>query len=239
MTDTGRHESNPPGLTVRELLRNATTAALATVDADSGHPHTSLVLMATDTAGAPLLLLSDLAVHSKNLAQQRAVSLLISAPAGTRDPLTTARVSLSGELTLINDDDMRTRYLRRYPSAHDFVAFADFHFYRLHLTEAYLVAGFGAIHRLRPDEFLLSPEQSLDAATETDIIEHMNADHADAIQLLGNMILPAPYDMSAIDANGCDLRSGWDFTRILFEVPVTTAETARKELVRLVKRARN
>jgi len=235
-------ESESLGKTVRTLLRNATKASLGTVSVETQTAYCSLVLMATDAASRPILLLSDLAVHSRNIAAQSDVSLLISATAPNEDPLTQARATLQGAAVRIEDDEAHHRYLRRYPSARDFANFSDFHFYRFEPERAHLVAGFGQINWLSTSDFLLAPHFFKNKEVEEDIIEHMNTDHLAALQelaSLGDSEATTSWEMTGVDPEGIDLRAEWQYLRILFKRPVLTADEVRRELVQMIANARN
>src|SRR5258708_39219934 len=80
----------PSGTTVRRLMRNSDRASLATI-APEGSPYASLVLLALDLDASPLMLLSDLAEHSRNIARDSRVSLLIDGTAGPQGPLARSR----------------------------------------------------------------------------------------------------------------------------------------------------
>ncbi|MZR29736.1 HugZ family protein [Sneathiella litorea] len=228
--------------TVRWLLRRATTASLATNMSTDTYPYASLVLMATDPAGQPLLLLSDLAVHSRNIANNAHVSLLISEEPDNRDPLTLSRISVEGVLDPVEESVLKARYLRRYPSARDFAEFADFRLYRMTVARAHLVAGFGKIHWIGQDEFLTNPGFLANGDAETDIIKHMNEDHAGAVQELMTASTGEGTDgweICGIDIDGIDLRRGWQYERILFSSPVTSPDDVRLRVIELLKTARN
>lgn len=240
MTDSSHTDSRAE--TVRRLLRQATTASLATSMATDATPYASLVLMATDPAGQPLLLLSDLAVHSRNIARNASVSLLISEQPGDRDPLTLPRISVEGHLQVVDDKNLKARYLRRFPSARDFAEFSDFNFYRMTIARAHLVAGFGEIHWLDPEKFLIDPGFLQTGKAEADIVNHMNTDHADAVQELVTAATGTPADgweICGIDREGMDLRQGWRYERILFFTPATSADDVRRQIIGLLKNARN
>ena len=228
--------------TVRRLLRRASATFLATSMAADATPYASLVLMATDPAGNPLLLLSDLAVHSKNIARNARASLLIAEAPGDRDPLTLPRISVEGCFEIVEDSDLKARYLRRFPSAQDFADFADFRLYRMTISRAHLVAGFGDIHWLDGESFLIDPGFLASGAAEEDIIDHMNSDHADAVQELAAATIGEPaegWEICGIDVEGMDLRHGWRYERILFSRPVASAEEVRTRIIDLLKNARN
>ena len=129
----------------RELVQAAATATLATLGAD-GAPFASLVTMAATADGAPVMLLSDLAEHTRNLRRDARASLLIVAPGGEGgDPLAGARVTLTGTVAPSDDEDGRRHFLARHPGAERTAAFRDFRFYRFTTTRAHLIAGFGRI----------------------------------------------------------------------------------------------
>lgn len=212
---------------------------LSTILVETGEPYASLVLLAACPAGAPLLLLSDLAEHTKNLKADPRASLLIDGTAGLDDPLTGARASLQGRIEAVDDPLPRTRYIRRHPSARRYAGFADFKLYRMNPDRAHLVAGFGRIHWTGAP--LHTGETQTLAEAEAEILAHMNSDHLDAIALYANRLLGLPgigWFLTGIDPEGCDLRRGGTVARLNFDAPASDAEAVRRELVQLVKRAR-
>jgi putative heme iron utilization protein len=144
-----------PEAQAKRLMENAARAYLGTLAerpaADGGttvFPFVSLVLPARDAQGQPLLLLSDLSDHARNLKRDPRASLLFDGTGGLAEPLTGARLTLIGRVDLADDGDSRARYLAAQPSAEGYSAFGDFHLYRFEVAEGLLVAGFGRIHRL-------------------------------------------------------------------------------------------
>jgi len=133
-----------PVVAGKKLLREGRSGALATLMAGSGDPYCSLVNMATAADGAPLLLISRLAVHTKNILSDPRVSVMID-ERKEGDPLQGARIMLMGSAAATDDPDIRRRYLDRQPEAATFAGFADFAFYRVTLKAAHLVAGFGEV----------------------------------------------------------------------------------------------
>jgi len=197
-----------PARHARHLVRAAATASLASLDPHEGAPYASLVLVAADHDGAPLLLISDLAEHTANIARDGRVSLLYDGTAGYEDPLTGPRVSVIGHVSRSGEARHRRRYLARHPSAADYVDFADFSFYRVEVARAHLVAGFGRISWIEQFHADISGAQALIDA-ETQIIEHMNADHGDALSAYAEVLLglsPGAWRMTGVDVEGCDLQ---------------------------------
>jgi putative heme iron utilization protein len=127
----------------RALMRAQATAALGTVM--DGAPYVSLVLVAFDADGSPLLLLSRLAQHTKNLLTDPHVSLLFDGTAGLDDPLTGPRLTVLGSAALCPDPAARERYVARHPSAAAYASFSDFDLYKVTIERGHLVAGFGQI----------------------------------------------------------------------------------------------
>lgn len=141
----------PPALQCRQIIRAADRASLATTSVSGKGgvggpwPYASLVLTACDDAGNPLLLISDLADHTRNIRADARVSMLYDETAGLDDPLTGARVTLQGEAEQVEDAGLMDIYLARHPSAKTYAEFTDFHMFRVRPRRAHLVAGFGRI----------------------------------------------------------------------------------------------
>ena len=235
----GDEKVGSPAATARRLLRSLDRATLAT--SQDGWPYASLVLAAVDHDASPLLLLSDLAEHSKNLQRDSRASLLFYGTAGRDDPLTGARVTVLGEARPVDDARLLARFTARHPSAAGYAGFADFHLYRLAIARAHLVAGFGRIHAI-PAQALRSPAAPALAAAEPDIVKHMNEDHAEAVELYATRLGGAGgtgWRMTGIDPEGIDLRRAGSVVRLDFPVPVGDPEGARAALVRFARQARN
>src|SRR3954468_6982952 len=142
-----------PRRAAKQLLREGRSGALATLMPGSGDPYCSLVNVATAADGAPLLLISTLAVHTKNILADARVSLMLD-ERKEGDPLEGARVMLMGRAAATDDPEVRRRYLARHPEAEMFASFGDFAFYKIELSGAHLVAGFGRIVDLKPADVL-------------------------------------------------------------------------------------
>jgi len=235
-------DRNEAATKARHLLRAADRATLATSSADGAWPYASLVMLASDHDATPILLLSTLAEHTKNLLADGRVSLLVDGTAGLDEPLTGARATVLGHCARTSEPRHRARYLARHPSAAMFADFKDFAFYKITPTRAHLVAGFGKITWIEAPQLMFDvrPMAAL-AEAEAGIVGHMNDDHTDAVELYAARLLGLPgtgWRMTGVDPEGCDLRAGGRTARLPFERTVDTAEAARVELVRLVKQAR-
>jgi heme iron utilization protein len=233
-----------PRRTARHVLRTAMTGALATSAAD-GHPFASLVTVATTMAGEPALLLSDLAQHTQNLQRDsRASLLLVAGGSMTGDPLAAARLSVAGRvLRADGDDDLAGRFLTRHPEARNYSGFADFSFYRLAVTGAHLVAGFGRIVDLAADDLLVDlTDCAALAETAPDAVAHMNADHRDAVRLYATELCGAPdgrWRITGLDPSGADLVSEAGATaRLDFPERIATPKALRTMLIALAEQAR-
>jgi heme iron utilization protein len=232
-----------PGL-ARSLLRRSRQGALATLTRDSGDPYCSLVNAATASDGSPILLISRLALHTKNILSDARVSLMLDERADG-DPLEGARIMLAGRAEQADGLDaavLRRRYLNAHPSAEAFVNFKDFSFFRVRPAAAHLVAGFGRIVDLKPEQFLtdISDAAALLEA-EQGAIDHMNADHRDAMNLYATRLLgaeEADWRCTGCDPDGMDMQSGTKTLRLDFPQRVTGPGDLRKMLVRLASEAR-
>lgn len=224
----------------RALVRKGLKAALATLASQSGYPYASLITVATDADGAPIFLISGLAQHTRNLRHDSRASILYDGTGAAGDPLQGARVTLFGVAESSADEAVRRRFLARHPESAFYAGFPDFAFWRLRVEGAHYIGGFGRIVDLTPEELLVPPSQDL-LASEPGILEHMNADHADAIRLYATRLAGGAegfWRMSGIDPEGCDLLSEGEARRVLFDALISSPGEARKELVRLANAAR-
>ena len=225
-----------PRLAAKKLLREARSGALATLMSDSGDPYCSLVNVATTIGGSPVLLLSKLAVHTKNLLSDARTSLMLD-ERKEGDPLEGARVMLMGRCVKDNDAATPIAYLRRHPDAEMYANFSDFAFYRMEVGGAHLVAGFGRIVDLKPQDVLTDVvDAKALVEAEADAIAHMNTDHADACRLYATRLLGAgdgDWRCVGIDPEGIELQNGRMALRLPFPrriIALGTLRTVLKEL---------
>jgi putative heme iron utilization protein len=228
----------------RSLLRRSRQGALATLMAGSGDPYCSLVNVASDAGASPILLISRLALHTKNILADNRVSLMLDERAAG-DPLEGARIMLAGRAEEAAGEaagTLRRRYLNAQPSAEAFVDFKDFSFFRIVPSGAQLVAGFGRIIDLTPAQFLTElgdAGELLEA--EQGAVAHMNEDHGEAMNLYATRLLgaePADWSCTGCDPDGMDLQAGATVLRLDFPERVTSGTALRKMLVRLAGEAR-
>jgi putative heme iron utilization protein len=228
-----------PAVLGRLLARSCTRAALAT--SLNGAPYASLVLITLDLDASPLLLLSDLAQHSRNIAFDPRVSLLLDGTEGQPDPLTGSRLTLLGRALPTDDPRCLARFMSHHPASAAYAGFRDFHLYRVMVERGHLVAGFGRIEWINGGDFLFQPDAGALAAAETEILRHMNADHSDTIAHYARGLLGRTgtgWRMTGIDPEGIDLRCDGGTARLDFAAPVLTVEAARAALVQLSAAAR-
>jgi putative heme iron utilization protein len=230
--------------TARSLLRRSRQGALATLMAGSGDPYCSLVNVASHPDGSPILLISRLALHTQNILGDARVSLMLDERAAG-DPLEGSRIMLAGHAEEAGGDQLavlRRRYLNAHPSAEVFVNFKDFSFFRIRPTAAHLVAGFGRIVDLTPERCLtdISDAAALLEA-EQGAVDHMNADHGDAIQLYATKLLgagPAEWRCTGCDPDGIDMQAGMTALRLDFPRRIVTPAALRHVLKELADQGR-
>jgi putative heme iron utilization protein len=230
-----------PQQAAKRLLREGRSGALATLMPGSGDPYCSLVNVATAASGAPLLLISKLALHTKNILADPRVSLMLD-ERKEGDPLEGARVMLMGKAVVTTDPAARRRYLVRHPEAEMFAGFADFSFYEIELTGAHLVAGFGRIVDLKPADVLTDVSDAGELVeAEPDILAHMNEDHADTCRLYATKLLGAPdgaWRCAGSDPEGLELQLGRKALRLAFPQRVRAPGVLRVMLKELADQAR-
>jgi putative heme iron utilization protein len=161
------------------------------------------------------------------------------------DPLEGARIMLAGraeEATGEQAEILRRRYLGAHPSAEAFVEFKDFSFFQIVPSGAHLVAGFGRITDLKPGQFMTDISDAAELLeAEQGAVEHMNADHREAMNLYATRLLGAESDdwrCIGCDPDGMDMQAGPATLRLDFPERVLSGGELRKMLVRLANEAR-
>src|SRR3979490_601292 len=210
----------PPGFEpkalARSLLRATRAGTLATLDRNTGHPFASLVNVATDADGSPLILVSRLSTHTANIETDGRASILL-AQAGKGDPPAHPRLTVLGRLAQIprdgtEDGRVRRRFLARHPKSELYAGFGDFSFWRMRVASAHLNGGFARAADLTANDVLtdVSGADELIAA-EQGAVAHMNSDHLEATQLYATKLLgedEGAWRISGLDPDGADLTAG-------------------------------
>ncbi|GEL43544.1 hypothetical protein MEX01_41350 [Methylorubrum extorquens] len=224
----------------RHLLRSVRSGALATIDAADGTPFASLVTFATDSDGTPVMLLSRLSAHTRNLDHDPRASLLFSV-GGKGDPLAHPRLTVTGRAARCDEPRIRERFLARHPKAKLYADFPDFGFFTLAPTAGHLNGGFAKAATLTPQELLLDMAGAeAIVAGERGAVEHMNADHADALALYaaGAGEPGSGWRLTGLDPEGLDLMAGERTARVPYPEPVRDMGALRKSLVAMAAAAR-
>lgn len=233
----------------RTLVAYCTTGSLATMAADQpGYPFGSVVSYALDGEGRPLLCLSDIAEHTRNLKREAKASLLVTEqPDQNTDQLALGRVTLVGEITAISADEVSTAsavYRAAHPHAY-YADFDDFAFYRLSVRNLRYVGGFGHMSWVATKSYAAAEPDPL-RPHAADILNHMNDDHGDALvaycQALAGEPNTTAAQMLTVDRYGFDVlaisEAGKRAVRIPFGEICDTPLDVRAATVRLVGEAR-
>jgi heme iron utilization protein len=198
----------------RQMVRRGLKGALATRDAATGAPYTSMVLLATDGSGAPLTLISTLARHTRNLAASADASLLIDVSNAAGDAESGGRISLMGRFNPVQPELARERFLARHPAAAGYADFADFAFYRFQIDSGHFIEGFGRIVPLAGETLILR-QAALVGCSGSDLE-----------QATAELQKRWPF-VSGLDLEGVDLRFEGRSDRLAFPALVTSAHAAR------------
>jgi len=230
----------------KTLVRTARFGALAVIDPASGSPLASRVGVATDMDGTPLILVSMLSAHTGALLADSRCSLLVGEP-GKGDPLAYPRISLACRAQRLergSADHVRAerRYLNRNPKAKLYAGLGDFSIFRLDVERASLNGGFGKAYLLeRSDLIATGPIVEELADSEQSALDHMNADHRDALSLYARHFGRAEGDgwiATGFDADGMDLVFQDAVCRVFFPQPLGAARDLRSVLVEMAKAGR-
>jgi len=249
LSGTGGNENSSPetrkdrnqvhGSDTRKLLRRFRAGVLGTHSlVYPGYPYGAAMPFCTDQQGRIVVLISHLAEHTRNIAQDGRVSFTVSLLNTTlqQEP----RATLLGDIAPCDDDAVANRYLRFFPDSRRYLNIGGFRFHSIEPRHVRLIAGFGSLHWLPGAQVLAAKLPIADA--ETDIIDHMTADHH------GNLIDYCRHfhavetkqvQMIGIDCDGFDLRASDEVYRIEFETEIRDAQAARTQLVSLANIARD
>lgn len=253
MTDDA---SRQPAEEVSRLLHTARVGSLATVaarriaDLGASAPYVSLVMPAVDWSGAPLLLLSNLSEQARNASGDPRVALLLDGTGADREPLASARVTIMGRLVATEDAALLARYLRYQPEMQRYVELNDTRLYRLDPAVGHLAVGFGRVSWGQRDglaDDIADAQPLIDA--ESEILDYINRDHADALADIAVYLLGAPagatsgdWKLLGIDPAGADFASScltWGRRRLRFQRRVRDREDCRAEMVLAAQEARH
>lgn len=219
----------------RTLLLQESFGILSTVSIDvPGYPFGSVTPYCTDRMCRPIIYISHIAQHTKNILADSRVSLTVVQRGESDDVQAQGRVTCIADARQIGrgDDDVHERYFRHFPSARQYENTHDFEFFRLELVRVRFIGGFGRIFWVEPPAFMTANPFS--PAEENGIVQHMNKDHSDA---LSRYIGGGPAEMAGIDGEGFDVLRAGKKVRIPFGTPVTNIEEARKALVEMARRS--
>jgi putative heme iron utilization protein len=233
----------------RTLVYMARIGSLSTLSRrQPGFPFGSVMPYGLDEHGRPIFLISTMAMHTQNLHADPRASLLVTEDNAGGDPLGASRVTLIGNVLPIPQSEVaeaRKLYLARYANSKYWVDFEDFSFYRMDVVDIYYVGGFGVMGWVSVAEYVHSQPDPL-ADSMAEILQHMNADHKDALVLLARKfarIESQEAKMTAVDRLGFHMRlktqDGIRGARIAFLREVSNPAETRKVLVEMVQQARS
>jgi heme iron utilization protein len=245
----GPASSTPDGPEPTLAERARTLASLGRIGSLSTHsakipgfPFGSMMPYAVDEAGRPVFFISSMAMHTHNLRADPRASLLVMQPDVSGDPLGSARVTLVGAAREAPAAEVRDLYLSRYENARQWQNYSDFTYYRLEITGVYFIGGFGVMGWVSPEDYAAAAPDPL-ASAAPGIIQHMNADHADALRGIANHVGESVDEASitSVDRLGFFVRmktgDGVHGRRIAFPREVTSTDEARRVFIEMVRAA--
>src|SRR6266852_744330 len=235
-----------PIASAKELLRITRAGALGTLDRNTGHPFSSLVNTATDADGSPVILVSRLSTHTANIEVDPRASVLL-ASTGKGDPLAYPRLTVLCAFAKIERDTpdgarVQRRFLSRNPKSKLYAGFGDFTFWRLNVVSAHLNGGFARAADLKASDIITNLDEAEEIVEmEEGAVEHMNADHPDAVRLYATKLLgeaDGAWEVTGVDPDGLDLALGDRIVRMPFAERVTSGLALRQTLAEWGARAR-
>jgi len=227
----------------RGLLLSQNYGVLSTLSVEvEGYPFGSVTPYCLNRQGQPVILISGIAQHTKNIIADSKVSLTVL-EFGKENVQTHGRLTYLANAKRLEADEphSKERYFRYFPSSRKYDEVHDFSFYELELVRARYIGGFGNIHWLNQEELLLA--NPFQAEEENGILQHMNKDHQSAMRHMlsakrnvdcGKELEIA---MVGIDAEGFDLMAANEIYRFSFPRQINSVDQAREELVAMAKQS--
>jgi putative heme iron utilization protein len=236
-----------PAEEARTLVAATNVGALATLTAD-GDPWASLVTYGCIADGSPVLCLSSMAEHGRNVAGDPRASIVVTQPDPPADPLAAARVTLAGRVARVDGDALalaRAAHLEAVPAAHVYIDFSDFAVWVLEVERVRWVGGYGRMDSASGPDFASASADPV-AGAAAGAVAHLNADHADALLAIAQTLGGYPDAVSAVctgvDRRGIDLTletaRGRAPARVAFGADLARGSELRAATVELTRRAR-
>lgn len=247
LTEVEEAPRRSAGEEARTILSGTTIGTLATLSED-GSPWASVVAFGTLVDGSPVLALSRLAEHGRNVAADQRASIAVTAPV-MGDPLDSGRVTLAGRLIQPEGDNAvraaRAAYVAAVPAAPAFIDFGDFTTWVLKVERVRWVGGYGRMDSTTAEAYSAASPDPV-APNVPRAVQHLNDDHADALldmaQALGGHPDAVVATCTSADRYGLDLvvktPRGTTITRVGFSKPIHEPDGLRSATVELARRAR-
>jgi putative heme iron utilization protein len=228
------------GREARLLVRSHRSGVLSTHSVKhAGYPYGSALPHVTDHAGRPVVLISHLAEHTHNLAADARASFIVCASGANLQAQ--PRVTLLGETRPVADQEaIAARYLRFFPDHEQYLQIGGFRFFALKPMQVRYIQGFGGLHWIAGDGYLAADTAAMVEA-EPSVLEHMNADHRDALRdycRAAHGVDPQDVEMVGVDCDGFDVRADGSLLRFAFEAPVTAPAQLRAVFIELSRKSR-
>jgi putative heme iron utilization protein len=231
----------------RTIAASTNTGTLASLTS-TGDPWASLVTYGL-LAGAPVLCVSHLAEHGRNLAGDPRASIAIVAPATDADPLANGRITLAGVVEQPTGDELaaaRDAHVAAVPAARYYIDYSDFALWVLRVQRVRWVGGYGRMESAAGQAYSAAAPDPI-AAAAAGAIAHLNADHAESLVTLARALGGFPDTVSAVctgaDRYGLDLRLNTDrgvaYTRVGYPAPISAIDEMRSATVELFQLAGN
>ena len=254
----------------RQLVRSALKGYLSTefdsknfknIKTQMNKPfaYSTFTLAAFDYDLSPILLLSDLSEHTKNIHEKNSASLMLCEESrlynlfqkfdnkfsSYEDPMSRPRVTLIGKLKKTKDPNHRKRFISRHPASNLYANFKDMNFYKMDVKSAHLIGGFAQVKWFTSEDILCKNISNF-KDSEENIINHMNSSHKKSIKMYVNNLMQneisreqrnGDWSITGIDPDGFDLRKKQITSRFFFEKEISNAKKLRGVFVNLHKRA--
>ncbi|MBU2895734.1 HugZ family protein [Vibrio hepatarius] len=229
----------------RHYMRQSRQCVISTVSKKlADYPFGSVTPFISSYEGKPIVYISDIAQHTKNIKSNNKVSLTFFGNSELADDQNqNARVTIMGDIHQLErgaSQPIQQRFLQQYPQYQDYPIDHGFHLWQIEPKMIRYIGGFAQAYWIDKKDWLL-PEPEWNAQAEIAMAEHMNKDHVDAMKILLTALKRTPEDdisMTGIQPDGCYIRNGNQSTYHEFGDFAMTAAEVKNQLVQKIAQAR-
>jgi len=235
-------KTDEPAVAGRRLTRSTTDGILSTMSSElPGYPFGSVTPYVLTHEGRPVVYVSEIAQHTRNMRADAKVCLTVTDQGDGANRQALGRVTLVGDAREVPERErgsVAARYFAFHPEAEAYAGTHAFRFFWIEPVRVRFIGGFGNIHWVEPEDWLVPTPDWREQ--ERGIVDHMNADHADALANIARRasgVLAEGAVLVALDPEGLHVRTDSALLYVPFASACATTDEVRAATIELARAA--